>query len=121
MQKPILNYDAFFLKNTHFVLMALVFRKVKLRTTDRFKCIISQLMRETESLAKKIFDELSTVTLGEINLILYSFHLGIAIYWLFVFSSVQTGSRPYQEVNFLDFKLFRNLVSSPLVSLFFSF
>uniref|UniRef100_G1LAV6 Antiviral innate immune response receptor RIG-I n=1 Tax=Ailuropoda melanoleuca TaxID=9646 RepID=G1LAV6_AILME len=42
------------------------FRKVKLRTTDRFKCIISQLMRETESLAKKIFDELSTVTLENV-------------------------------------------------------
>uniref|UniRef100_A0A452S4B7 Antiviral innate immune response receptor RIG-I n=1 Tax=Ursus americanus TaxID=9643 RepID=A0A452S4B7_URSAM len=42
------------------------FRKVKLRTTDRFKCIISQLMRETESLAKKIFDELGTVTLENV-------------------------------------------------------
>lgn len=75
---PTLNYDVF-LKNAHFVFMALVFRKVESRTTDRFKCIISQLMRETESLAKNIFDELGTITLGEINLILCSLHLGIAI------------------------------------------
>uniref|UniRef100_A0A8D0IB47 RNA helicase n=1 Tax=Sus scrofa TaxID=9823 RepID=A0A8D0IB47_PIG len=34
------------------------FRKVELRTTDRFKCIISQLMMEIESLAKSIFEEL---------------------------------------------------------------
>uniref|UniRef100_F6YV16 Antiviral innate immune response receptor RIG-I n=1 Tax=Equus caballus TaxID=9796 RepID=F6YV16_HORSE len=38
------------------------FRKVESRTTDGFKCIISQLMRETESLAKSIFDELGAVT-----------------------------------------------------------
>uniref|UniRef100_A0A8C0R1X2 RNA helicase n=1 Tax=Canis lupus dingo TaxID=286419 RepID=A0A8C0R1X2_CANLU len=38
------------------------FRKVESRTTDRFKCIISQLMRETESLAKNIFDELENVS-----------------------------------------------------------
>ena len=71
MQMLTLSYDVFFLKNTHFVLMALVFRKVESRTTDRFKCIISQLMREVESLAKNIFDELGTVTLGEINLIFF--------------------------------------------------
>lgn len=40
------------------------FRKVELRTTDRFKCIISQLMMEIESLAKSIFEELGTITLG---------------------------------------------------------
>ncbi|GAB5579835.1 antiviral innate immune response receptor RIG-I isoform X1 [Prionailurus iriomotensis] len=39
-------------------------KKVESRTTDRFKCIISQLMRETESLAKSIFDEIGTITLG---------------------------------------------------------
>ncbi|XP_035920929.2 antiviral innate immune response receptor RIG-I isoform X1 [Halichoerus grypus] len=43
------------------------FRKVESRTTDRFKCIISQLMRETESLAKNIFDELGTVTLESVS------------------------------------------------------
>lgn len=78
VQMPTLNYDVFFLKNTHFTLMTLVFRKVESRTTDRFKCIISQLMRETENLAKSIFDEIGTITLGEINLILHSLHLEIA-------------------------------------------
>ncbi|XP_045738473.1 antiviral innate immune response receptor RIG-I isoform X2 [Mirounga angustirostris] len=43
------------------------FRKVESRTTDRFKCIISQLMRETESLAKNIFDKLGTVTLESVS------------------------------------------------------
>ncbi|XP_014928955.1 antiviral innate immune response receptor RIG-I isoform X1 [Acinonyx jubatus] len=43
------------------------FRKVESRTTDRFKCIISQLMRETESLAKSIFDEIGTITLEGIS------------------------------------------------------
>ncbi|KAM8941351.1 antiviral innate immune response receptor RIG-I [Lycaon pictus] len=43
------------------------FRKVESRTTDRFKCIISQLMRETESLAKNIFDELGTITLENVS------------------------------------------------------
>ncbi|KAI5942176.1 Antiviral innate immune response receptor RIG-I [Manis javanica] len=38
-----------------------VFRKVESRTTDRFKCIISQLMWETESLAKSVFDEIGTI------------------------------------------------------------
>ena len=97
---PTLKYDVFFLKNTHFTLMALVFRKVESRTTDRFKCIISQLMRETESLAKSIFDEIGTITLGEINLILRSLHLGIAMYYslvsfciLFSSDSVKTISR----------------------------
>lgn len=32
-----LNYDVFFLRNTNFPLMALVFRKVESRTTDKFK------------------------------------------------------------------------------------
>lgn len=39
------------------------FRKVESRTTDKFKYIISQLMREIEGLAKSIFDQLDTVTL----------------------------------------------------------
>ncbi|XP_023379807.1 probable ATP-dependent RNA helicase DDX58 [Pteropus vampyrus] len=43
------------------------FRKVESRTTDRFKCIISQLMKETESLAKSIFDKLGTITLGNFS------------------------------------------------------
>lgn len=73
------NYDVFFLRNTNFPLMALVFRKVESRTTDKFKCVISQLMAETEALAKSIFEELGTVTLGENNLILSSLHLGMAI------------------------------------------
>ena len=54
-----MNYDVFFLRNTNFPLMALVFRKVESRTTDRFKHIISQLMAETEALAKSIFEELA--------------------------------------------------------------
>lgn len=57
--------------------MPLDFRKVESRTTDGFKCIISQLMRETESLAKSIFDELGAVTPGEIKLILCPLHLGM--------------------------------------------
>lgn len=65
--------------------MALVFRKVKSRTTNRFKCIISELMRETESLAKSIFGELGTVSLGEINFISCPLHLGIATYCSLVF------------------------------------
>ena len=79
LEIPALNYDVFFLRNTNFPLMALVFRKVESRTTDRFKRIISQLMAETEALAKSIFEELGTVTLGENNLILSSLHLGTAI------------------------------------------
>ncbi|KAF0881553.1 antiviral innate immune response receptor RIG-I isoform X1 [Crocuta crocuta] len=43
------------------------FRKVESRTTDRFKCIISQLMRETENLAKSIFGEIGTITLENIS------------------------------------------------------
>ncbi|XP_003800341.1 probable ATP-dependent RNA helicase DDX58 [Otolemur garnettii] len=38
------------------------FRKVESRTTDPFKCIISELMRETESLAKSICGELETLS-----------------------------------------------------------
>ncbi|KAL2781640.1 antiviral innate immune response receptor RIG-I isoform 2 [Daubentonia madagascariensis] len=38
------------------------FRKVESRTTDQFKCIISQLMRETESLAKSIYGELENLS-----------------------------------------------------------
>ncbi|KAK2493431.1 hypothetical protein MC885_018001 [Smutsia gigantea] len=37
------------------------FRKVESRTTDRFKCIISQLMWETESLAKSVIDEIGII------------------------------------------------------------
>ncbi|XP_019479625.1 PREDICTED: probable ATP-dependent RNA helicase DDX58 [Hipposideros armiger] len=43
------------------------FRKVESRTTDRFKCIISQLMREIESLAKSIFGKLGTITLENLS------------------------------------------------------
>ncbi|XP_043342340.1 antiviral innate immune response receptor RIG-I-like [Cervus canadensis] len=43
------------------------FRKVESRTTDKFKCIISQLMAETEALAKSIFEELGTVTLENLS------------------------------------------------------
>lgn len=43
------------------------FRKVESRTTDRFKRIISQLMAETEALAKSIFEELGTVTLENLS------------------------------------------------------
>ncbi|XP_066113037.1 antiviral innate immune response receptor RIG-I isoform X1 [Saccopteryx bilineata] len=43
------------------------FRKVESRTTDRFKCIISQLMRETESLANSVFGELGTVSLETLS------------------------------------------------------
>lgn len=41
-------------------------------------------MAETEALAKSIFEELGTVTLGENNLILSSLHLGnrpSVVYW----------------------------------------
>lgn len=79
VETPAFNYDVFFLRNTNFPLTALVFRKVESRTTDKFKCIISQLMAETEALAKSIFEELGTVTLGENNLILSSVPLGTAI------------------------------------------
>nr|AJO25032.1 DEAD box polypeptide 58 [Rhinolophus sinicus] len=43
------------------------FRKVELRTNDRFKYIISHLMREAESLAKNVFDELGTITLENLS------------------------------------------------------
>lgn len=79
LEMPTLNWCVL-LKTTHSLLMALVFRKVESRTTDRFKCIISQLMWETESLAKSVFDEIGTIIPGEINLILYPLHLGIAVY-----------------------------------------
>ncbi|XP_072815367.1 antiviral innate immune response receptor RIG-I isoform X2 [Vicugna pacos] len=39
------------------------FRKVKSRTANRFKSVISQLMLETEGLAKSIFEELGTISL----------------------------------------------------------
>ncbi|XP_052501016.1 antiviral innate immune response receptor RIG-I [Budorcas taxicolor] len=44
-----------------------LFRKVESRNTDKFKCIISQLMAETEALAKSIFEELGTVTLENLS------------------------------------------------------
>uniref|UniRef100_A0A673V5Y3 Antiviral innate immune response receptor RIG-I n=1 Tax=Suricata suricatta TaxID=37032 RepID=A0A673V5Y3_SURSU len=47
------------------------FRKVESRTTDRFKCIISQLMRETESLVKSVFDEIGTISLENMSHIQY--------------------------------------------------
>ncbi|XP_036186505.1 antiviral innate immune response receptor RIG-I isoform X1 [Myotis myotis] len=43
------------------------FRKVKSRTTNTFKCIISELMKETESLAKSIFGELGTISLENLS------------------------------------------------------
>ncbi|KAM9083624.1 LOW QUALITY PROTEIN: antiviral innate immune response receptor RIG-I-like [Megaptera novaeangliae] len=46
--------------------MTLVFRKVESRTTDRFKCNISQLMIETD-LVKSIFEELGTITLENLS------------------------------------------------------
>lgn len=76
--------------------MALVFRKVELRTTDRFKCIISQLMMEIESLAKSIFEELGTITLGELIsfCILSIWEKPSLVHWcLCAFSLVQTMSR----------------------------
>nr|XP_031532455.1 probable ATP-dependent RNA helicase DDX58 [Vicugna pacos] len=62
LERPALNC-IFSLKNTHFPLMAVVFRKVKSRTANRFKSVISQLMLETEGLAKSIFEELGTISL----------------------------------------------------------
>ncbi|XP_036117415.1 antiviral innate immune response receptor RIG-I [Molossus molossus] len=43
------------------------FRKVGSRTTDRFKCTISQLMKEIESLLRSTFDELGTVSLENLS------------------------------------------------------
>ena len=103
--------------------MALVFRKVESRTTDRFKHIISQLMAETEALAKSIFEELGTVTLGENNLVLSSLHLGTAIccslgsFCTFLSpNNVKTIPRVW-----LSCLLFRRLISPPLFSLAFFF
>jgi hypothetical protein len=53
-----LNSNLFFLKTFTLILMALVFRKVESRTSNKFKLIISQLMKETEFLAKNISEEL---------------------------------------------------------------
>ena len=79
LEMPALNSYVCFLKNTHFPLMVLVFRKVESRTTNRFKYIIPQLMKEIESLAKSVFDELGTTSLGKINLVLYPLLFGIAM------------------------------------------
>ncbi|XP_008586141.1 PREDICTED: probable ATP-dependent RNA helicase DDX58 [Galeopterus variegatus] len=38
------------------------FRKVESRTTDKFKCIVSQLMRQTESMAKSIYEEFENLS-----------------------------------------------------------
>lgn len=87
--------------------MALVFRKVELRTDDRFKYIISQLMRETESLAKSVFGELGTVTLGKINLILYPLLLGMSMYCSLVSVCILLSSdnvKTYPEVDILDYR-----------------
>lgn len=45
----------------------LVFRKVESRTTNTFKSILAQLMKETEELAKNVSEELgkSVLTQGE--------------------------------------------------------
>ncbi|XP_037652823.1 antiviral innate immune response receptor RIG-I isoform X2 [Choloepus didactylus] len=43
------------------------FRKVEERTNNKFKCIISQLMKETENLAESIIEELGTVTLENLS------------------------------------------------------
>ncbi|XP_071072908.1 antiviral innate immune response receptor RIG-I isoform X2 [Dasypus novemcinctus] len=43
------------------------FRKVEARTNSKFKCIISQLMKEIENLAESIFEELGTVTLENLS------------------------------------------------------
>ncbi|XP_058421924.1 antiviral innate immune response receptor RIG-I isoform X1 [Diceros bicornis minor] len=43
------------------------FRKVESWTTNSFKYIISQLMRETQSLAKSILDELGTTTVENLS------------------------------------------------------
>nr|ATW00980.1 DEAD box polypeptide 58 [Desmodus rotundus] len=44
-----------------------LFRKVESRTTNRFKYIIPQLMKEIESLAKSVFDELGTTSLESLS------------------------------------------------------
>ncbi|KAM9642110.1 antiviral innate immune response receptor RIG-I [Trichechus inunguis] len=43
------------------------FRKVETWTTNKFKCIISQLMMETENMAKNVFEELGTLTLENLS------------------------------------------------------
>ncbi|KAM6169322.1 antiviral innate immune response receptor RIG-I-like [Rhynchocyon petersi] len=43
------------------------FRKVETRTTDKFKYIISQLMKETEGMAKRIFEEIGTLSLENLS------------------------------------------------------
>lgn len=49
------------------VSLTLVFRKVESRTTNTFKSILAQLMKETEELAKNVSEELgkSVLTQGE--------------------------------------------------------
>ncbi|XP_054438908.1 antiviral innate immune response receptor RIG-I [Pteronotus mesoamericanus] len=44
-----------------------LFRKVKSRATNRFECIIAQLMMETESLVKSVMDELGTISLESLS------------------------------------------------------
>lgn len=63
--------------------LTLVSRKVESRASNTFKCIISQLMKEAERLAKNVSEELGKPVLsrGEINLIfLCPFHLEMFIY-----------------------------------------
>ncbi|XP_049752774.1 antiviral innate immune response receptor RIG-I [Elephas maximus indicus] len=43
------------------------FRKVETRTTNKFKCIISQLMVEIEKMAESVFEELGTLTLESLS------------------------------------------------------
>lgn len=60
-------FDLCFFRTSR-VPLTLVFRKVESRTTNTFKSIISQLMKETEGLAKNVSEELgkSVLTQGEI-------------------------------------------------------
>lgn len=51
------EFDLCVLHTTH-VHSILVFRKVESRTVNTFKSIISQLMKETEKLAKNVSEEL---------------------------------------------------------------
>lgn len=53
-----LSNELSFPKQTHFPLMVLVSRKVEPRTTNKFKLILCELMKETEYLAKSISEEL---------------------------------------------------------------
>lgn len=74
--------DLGFLQSTYTAL-TLVSRKVESRASNTFKCIVSQLMKETERLAKNVSEELGKPVLsrGEINLIfLCPFHLEMSIY-----------------------------------------